>query len=1238
MALSAVFSANFRAFIDECAKSELALKNFSEGGAKTEAAMNRVGNSLSGVRIVQEATIAAAAVEKLGGVSGLTDKELKRIGATAQEASDKLRKMGQDVPPGIQKIADAAKNASKETGLFDSTIGKLAAAFSISHQVDRVVDSLIGFGKAAFTTADHLTGLSAKTGLSLTALQKMAFVAANSGTTVDAFADTVFKLGINIQKGGKDVEAAVVRMGLSFADFKTQAPEEQFNLIVENLDKLGTGGQRNAALVALFGKSVGDTIPGLIDNYQELAKQANIASDEQIAALKKAGDAWTNFVTRAQNEVTIFLGSVVADTERGLTMIGRAWDDFRSFQARGFQGHRDYMAGLQAQLAAEAQAKVAKEALTKALREQGDANAAAAETTKVAKVAFDAYGKSVSDLAAQFTGKKLDQEIQKIADAVTKAGGAQKITTFEGEKLTKQLRDLESQGAKLPPMLNAVIARFDAWGAAGIRTQAGLGSILKLLPSVTKAVEDDALAWLKLQTALKEDASWAKLFGSLAGLEKGLAGVITTAQQTTKVDLKGWGEEGTKSTDGLGRSLADLAASFVQLAQIGGESFGAIAKAAGIVTVAFDGMSKGAKAFEDASKKHDFGGMAAGTLQQATAVFTLASAINSYLDAMNKANRVEADQARGRDILNKAFASQGVPRGAVVERPADFSDDLNAKVNKDFERAIALAKRGAGELQRAADEAAARAQAVALNLSGAIAEMGGLTSKNLAEMEAKALPLFDLIAKHGKIGLDAQRELNTLVGQFGAAADKAGGIWDTALQLIIAKAKEAGLELSGITDLIAGQQSKLASGAVGVTAAIGKQADTFAALTKDLKAALAAGDNDKAVKTQEALAKAAVTTQGEFDRLSRIELAAFNTLVSSGVGTVDAMSQVGVGIDNLVKNADAFGLAGNQAFEELKRWRDLTTINEDLLSQVGSLNDLLVASANLGGLTADGFADLQAQGESAFAKLTEAHFSENEALVQMKPFLETVIKLHKDKGFAIDEATQKLIDQAKEQGILAEAEASTQDVLREGLGEIIKILGGDLPDAWKKMADSAKEAVDKATGKDGLGKVTGSLAVVDKALADPKDWEIWKKHAEEAAASAQLAFKNLDLKATVDFSYNIPDLPSFPGQDTHGAPFIEGFNVDRELHGASAPVFPQAAGGDYMVTKPTLFLAGEKGPERATFSGAGKTGGSGGAPVTIAIDMRGAYLPDRESLRDFANKILPLVAEQAQRHGLTRPR
>jgi len=53
-----------------------------------------------------------------------------------------------------------------------------------------------------------------------------------------------------------------------------------------------------------------------------------------------------------------------------------------------------------------------------------------------------------------------------------------------------------------------------------------------------------------------------------------------------------------------------------------------------------------------------------------------------------------------------------------------------------------------------------------------------------------------------------------------------------------------------------------------------------------------------------------------------------------------------------------------------------------------------------------------------------------------------------------------------------------------------------------------------------------------------------------------------------------------------------GQNKSGNLSGRYAGAIPQAAGGDYLVSRPTLFLAGEAGPERATFTPQGKSGGA----------------------------------------------
>src|SRR5580765_5929064 len=111
MALSATFAADFSTFTNACAKAEVSLKGIESGASAGGSKLTRMGDSLSGNKNIQQAALLAGAVERVGGVSVLTATELQRVGTVATEAAEKLRVLGQDVPPGIQKIAEAAKAA-----------------------------------------------------------------------------------------------------------------------------------------------------------------------------------------------------------------------------------------------------------------------------------------------------------------------------------------------------------------------------------------------------------------------------------------------------------------------------------------------------------------------------------------------------------------------------------------------------------------------------------------------------------------------------------------------------------------------------------------------------------------------------------------------------------------------------------------------------------------------------------------------------------------------------------------------------------------------------------------------------------------------------------------------------------------------------------------------------------------------------------------------------------------------
>ena len=234
------------------------------------------------------------------------------------------------------------------------------------------------------------------------------------------------------------------------------------------------------------------------------------------------------------------------------------------------------------------------------------------------------------------------------------------------------------------------------------------------------------------------------------------------------------------------------------------------------------------------------------------------------------------------------------------------------------------------------------------------------------------------------------------------------------------------------------------------------------------------------------------------------------------------------------------------AIEELLRFREVATAHKDLVESAGSLNEIMLALSNIGGLNVETMADLQAQGSDTFKQLVDAGFTEQQSLQQMKGFLEQTRQAHKELGLPIDENTQKLIAQAEEQGVLKKEQISTNDIMMQGLSAIIKALGGDIPEAFTKMTKAGVETATKVGGalnesvngaledgnqkikdanwagyaskaaaagsvsKGAVDKVTGAVKGVDKQL-DGTDWDGWAREAEAAAKVAEDAVNGVSM-------------------------------------------------------------------------------------------------------------------------------
>jgi hypothetical protein len=335
MPITANFNADFSKFFVAVELAQTKLVTFEGEANKVAASLSAMEKSISGVAIVQAATIAAEAVDRLGGVSKLTYAELQRLGGTAQEAVEKMRALGEAVPTKMQSLADRARGASEEmlrlqgatTKTTEATSGWSTAvstatgvlgAFGISFSVGQVVQwsqAIVGMGKAILDNASALSSMATKTGLSVEQLQRFASAGAAAGVTVNDFTDAAFKLGLALEGGETGVVDAVAKLHLNYQALMNLRPDQQFNAVAKALEAVGNVQERNRLGVELMGKSYSTIAPAIAKGFTDMANQAQVATTQQVEALGRLSDAWAKFVADRKNQATALAGSTVLGAE-----------------------------------------------------------------------------------------------------------------------------------------------------------------------------------------------------------------------------------------------------------------------------------------------------------------------------------------------------------------------------------------------------------------------------------------------------------------------------------------------------------------------------------------------------------------------------------------------------------------------------------------------------------------------------------------------------------------------------------------------------------------------------------------------------------------------------------------------------------------------------------------------------------------------------------------------------------
>jgi hypothetical protein len=701
MAVTAKFQADFDSFYSAVQKAEVSLKSFEQGAGKVETSLTKMSNSLSGTKMIQDAVLMSEAVERLGGTSKLTADELQKVAAQAAAATAKLTALGQDIPPGLAKIAAEAKTTSSTLDNMKSIAGSIAGAFGIAFSVGAVVN----FGKSVFDSASQIHDLAEQVGVSSEAVQGFKFAAEQAGSSIDAVGIAITKMNQHLAGGDTATIKALKDAGLAFADIRAMKPEDAFLAITDAIEKIPDPMTQSDVALKLFGKSAAELLPAIKEGFRGVSDAADKMSNDTIRDLEAAQDAWGAL----GNKVTIITGKMIVDSLNFLNVWKRMNDDIDRSTPKA---PKSIPLATQSGLGLNLPDPEEIDRITKALGEQRDVLDEAAKKAK-------AHADAVQAIADKFSGAASIKDAQLALEAFnanTKAGVTlvemdakaidalhatllEAVTAFErfGKIAPKAMRDLLNETVHLPPAISGI---GDAVASLGTKAAVSI-PILYDLPVPIKITQEE----------LDQLGRRTDVFKELPKLVK-------------------------QSTDSLG----DMSRAISELAQISGGSFSGIARNIGSIVGAANTAMQSIKTMKDAAnspnKLEAIVGMTTGIMGIVTAAVQAAKAVANLFDRNKGRDLVVdfADTFGGFDQLHEQLLTlgeagealwvkltQGVGRNNPQQAQAAI-DEVSAALDKQ--------KKKQDEAGTATEEQAAATIETASQAQAALEELGGRLTTN----------------------------------------------------------------------------------------------------------------------------------------------------------------------------------------------------------------------------------------------------------------------------------------------------------------------------------------------------------------------------------------------------------------------------------------------------------------------------------------------------------------------------
>ena len=223
-------------------------------------------------------------------------------------------KFGVSLPNGMKNALDGFAKIGVKTL---AVVGTFAAAALAIEKVEKALISLTDKQAAA---ADTIMTMSLQTGLATDTLQELRYAAELIDVPVETLQSSMAKMirSMNTARGGTgDAAEAFAKLGVSITDSNGNllGSEEVFNKTVDALHNMSNATERDAASMAIFGKSAQDLNPLIVQGSDTLSKYRKeaedtgyVLSDDMLASLGAVDDAHQRLINtqeEARNKLAI---------------------------------------------------------------------------------------------------------------------------------------------------------------------------------------------------------------------------------------------------------------------------------------------------------------------------------------------------------------------------------------------------------------------------------------------------------------------------------------------------------------------------------------------------------------------------------------------------------------------------------------------------------------------------------------------------------------------------------------------------------------------------------------------------------------------------------------------------------------------------------------------------------------------------------------------------------------------